>query len=158
MSKTSNIIDTDIEITIKYAKVKVHVADELFDENEIKEIEFAVSSFSREIKIDKTYVAFDDSKYEKHFLTEHGWKKLCKLLKKTKFGHKATTEENEIIQTAYYLMIISYIYMCLKDIGYDSDGIYLEIPEKSIYMVEVYKDTYNEYSRYPGKWQTWNSL
>lgn len=46
--------------------------------------------------------------------------------------------------------------MCLADIGYDSNGIYLEIPEKSMYMVEIKSDTYNEYNRYPGKWQSWN--
>ena len=45
--------------------------------------------------------------------------------------------------------------MCLKEIGYESDGIVLELQEKSTYMVQIKPDTYKEYKRYPGKWQTW---
>lgn len=45
--------------------------------------------------------------------------------------------------------------MCLNDIGYDCDGIFLELTEKSMYMVQICNDTYKEYKRYPGKWQTW---
>ena len=146
---------TDIEITISYANVKAYVYDEIFDDDEADKIQKAVVAFSREISIDKTYVAYKGTKYENTFLTEKGWKNLCKLLHDTDFGKNASAKQHEILQTSYYLMIISYIYMCLKEIGYESDGIVLELQEKSTYMVQIKPDTYKEYKRYPGKWQTW---
>ena len=88
-------------------------------------------------------------------MTEKGWNSLIRLLKSTKYGKSATAKQHETLQTSYYLMIISYIYMCLETIGYDSAGIYLSIEDKSLYIVEVRQDTYKEYARYPGKWQTW---
>jgi len=148
----------DIEIVIKYANVHASISEDVYDKDDIKTIKDAINVFSREIIIDKTYVAFNDSKYNNTFLAEEGWKTFCELLNKTNCGKNATTEEHDTIQTVYYLMIISYVYLCLSTIGYSSDGIYLEIPQKSLFMVEVRPDTYNEYSRYPGKWQSWKSL
>ena len=65
---------TDIEITISYANVKAYVYDEIFDDDEADKIQKAVIAFSREISIDKTYVAYKGTKYENTFLTEKGWK------------------------------------------------------------------------------------
>jgi len=72
MKKNKNL-DIDLQITIRYAKVKVYVDDDIYDKDELKDIEYAVNIFSREILIDKTYVAFEKSKYAKRFLTEKGW-------------------------------------------------------------------------------------
>ena len=84
--------NTDLEIKISYANVKAHIYDEFFNDDEINEIQEAVAVFSREICIDKTYVAYKGTKYEKTFITEKGWKQLCKLLYCTNFGKAATAE------------------------------------------------------------------
>lgn len=61
---------------------------------------------SREIVIDKTYVDYKGTKYEKTFMYEDGWNSLCELVMKTKFGKKATRDEDARLRESYKAMIV----------------------------------------------------
>lgn len=89
-------------------------------------------------------------------MLEDGWNKLCQLVIDTKFGKNINTEQNNIMQEAYMMMILCYTYLFLENFGYSSDGIFLEIVYKSRFMIGYQKDTINEWKYYPGKWQDWD--
>lgn len=109
------------------------------------------------IVIDKSYVAYDGTKYEKCFIREQGWNELLKLMQQTDYGKNATTKQNTILNAAYNLLMSNYVIEVLDDTFefFDRDGIDVKLKDKKYFMIEVLDDTYKEWQRYPGKWQLW---
>lgn len=149
----SKICPKTLRLTFKYANVTVDCNPEVYDDNETKKLQQIVSHLAKEIVIDYSYVQHKKTKYEKTFVTEKGWKSLCTALNKTDLGNSCTKEDNAIIDAAYSMLIIQYLYQTLDDLGYDVANLHLEIPEKTKYMVEIQINIVND--NYPGKWQTW---
>ena len=112
---------------------------------------------SKHIYIDKTYVDFEGTKYKKTFLREDGWKELCDLVFKTKFGNKCKKDDNDRMLEAYSSIIVCYLYQALSDLGFDVKNIHLEIADQSRFMVEFHKDVCEEWKTYVGPWQSWKT-
>lgn len=144
---------TDLQFEIHYVDVDVEVDHEMYTDEEFQKIKHIIDTCSKHIYIDKTYVEFEDSLYEKVFLTEKGWMRMCELMAKTQFGNKCTKKQNDELIENYSLMALCYLYMILKDYGYDCAGIYLEHKDKSTFMVQSFEN--HIIDNYTGKWQTW---
>lgn len=83
--------------TFKYASPNVLPDARFFSEDESSKLEEAIKLASKEICIDKTYVEFSGTKYEKTFITEDGWKGLCEILDLTDFGKDVDKKLNDAI-------------------------------------------------------------
>lgn len=153
MSKRKHTKYSDLIFTFKFACVDFVVNDEIYSANDCKQIRQILSTLTREITIDKSYVDFKDNKYDKVFITEDGWNALCKLTIDTK--RKATQKQNDLKIESYAMIILSYLYQALEDFGYDTDEIYLEVVEDRYFMVEFEYDKTSAWKSYPGKWQSW---
>lgn len=140
----------------KYVCVNCEMNDEL-DEETQAQVNNALKLLTKEIHIDKSYVDFEGTKYKKTFLREDGWKELCDLVFKTKFGNKCKKDDNDRMLEAYRSIIVCYLYQALSDLGFDIENIYLEIADRSKFMVEFHKDVCEEWKTYVGPWQNWKS-
>lgn len=161
MSKKSrtqlNLEDSDLIFTFKYCSLDVECNPDIYDDVQILKIKQIVRELSKEIVIDKTYVKYEGTKFEKTFITKHGWKDFCKILIDTRWGNKCTKYQNQVILEAYKMFIKCYIAQCLIDFGYDIDAITLDLTENSRFMSIVERDTIHAWKDYPGKWQTWSN-
>lgn len=149
--------DNNFELLVVFRNVDVNIIvdSDMYDEEESDKIVKIVEIASKNIYIDKSYVAYEGTKYEKTFFKEAGWNEFKKLLEKTGFGKKCTVRDKIEIGAVYAIMIQCYLYQFLEDFGYDSSGICIELEEGTKYNVEVYKDETTGWKGYPGKWQTW---
>lgn len=147
--------NVDLVFTFKYVCMACHVNDAL-PEEEQQQIKSAVKEICKEIWIDKSYVEFKENKHEDVFMLENGWNELCQLVIQTKCGKNATKQQNAIMQEAFSLMILCYVYLFLENLGHDTDDIVLELTPNGRYMVEYEVDKVQEWKYYPGKWQTWD--
>ena len=147
--------NTDLIYTFKYVCMTCHINNDVPQDVQQK-IHMAVKQICKEIWIDKSYVEFKENKHEDTFMLEEGWNELCNLVIQTNCGEKATKQQNAMMQEAFCLMIVCYVYLFLENLGYDADDIYLEINPESRFMVQYEEDKIKEWKYYPGKWQTWN--
>ena len=154
--KTKEAFKKDhIIIVFKYVNVNVDCNPDDFDEEASERVKEIVDHFSTEIWIDRTQVDYPGTKYKKTFITEDGWSVITDLLQKTKYGKKASKEDNEILHEIYRSMAIQYLFQCLEDFDYNIENICLEIPESNQFIVEIHEDNYVD--NYPGEWQTWEN-
>lgn len=153
-NKESNTAPKDLVFVFRYVNFIVDFDDDVVSKEMQEEISSIVSQASNEIWIDKTYVDFKDTNYEKTFITEKGWNNLCRYLHNTEYGKKADNETHAYIQEAYALMIVCYMYQFLEDLGYDQEGIFLKIKDGTMFMIQIFIDKFFQ-QKYPGKWQTW---
>ena len=124
------------------------------DEKLKEKVLLATKALSKEISIDKTYVDFPGSKYEKFLISEEDWKELCSLVVETQFGKKASKKQHERLVELYADLIIGYMILALDDLGLYDQGIFVYLEDSSKFMVEFHKNTIKN-DKYPGKWQTW---
>lgn len=153
MSKRRHTKYGDLIFTFKFACIDFVVNEETYSTDDCKQIRQILSTLTREITIDKSYVDFKDNRHDKVFMTEYGWNALCKLAIDTR--RKATQKQNDTKIESYSMIILSYLYQALEDFGYDTDEIYLEVAEDSYFMVEFEYDETSAWKSYPGKWQSW---
>lgn len=152
-SKKSSKIVSDLLLVFKHAQLKVSVNPEEYDKETKEKLSRIVNRAADEIYIDRTYVDFKGTKYEKTFLTEDGWKNLKDLVEKTKYGRNATVEDSKLLKECYKAIVSQYSYQLLSDLGYDVQNIDVEVLDEFPFMVEFRKD--NVVDNYAGKWQTW---
>lgn len=155
LTKCRQSDNVDLIYTFKYICMDVHVNNSYSNEEQL-EIKHKVKEICKEICIDKSYVEFSENKHEDVFMLEDGWNELCKLVLQTKCGKNATKQQNMIMQEAFTLMILCYVYLFLENLGYDNNDIILELAPTGKFMVEYEIDNIKEWKHYPGKWQTWN--
>lgn len=84
--------DVDMEIVINHDAFTKEQADEILD---------IVNIASKNIYIDKSYVAYEGTKYEKVFFKEDGWNEFKLLLLKTTYGSKCTKNQKSELSTVY---------------------------------------------------------
>ena len=118
-SKKSSKIVSDLLLVFKHAQLKVSVNPEEYDKETEEKLSRIVNRAADEIYIDRTYVDFKGTKYEKTFLTEDGWKNLKDLVEKTKYGRNATVEDSKLLKECYKAIVSQYSYQLLSDLGYD---------------------------------------
>lgn len=152
-SRKSSKIASDLLLVFKHAQLKVSVDPEEYDKETEERLSRIVNCAADEIYIDKTYVDFKGTKYEKTFLTEDGWKNLKDLVEKTKYGRNATVEDSKLLKECYKAIVSQYSYQLLLDLGYDIQSIDVEVLDEFPFMVEFRED--NVVDNYAGKWQTW---
>lgn len=152
-SKKSSTIVSDLLLVFKNAQLKVSVNPEEYDKETEEKLSRIVNRAADEIYIDRTYVDFKGTKYEKTFLTEDGWKNLKDLVEKTKYGRNATVEDSKLLKECYKAIVSQYSYQLLSDLGYDVQSIDVEVLDEFPFMVEFRED--NVVDNYAGKWQTW---
>lgn len=143
----------DIDIVMEDVPIKCVVNGDVYSEQDANEIDDIISVFSREIRIDKTYVDFKGTKYEKTFLTEDGWNDFLKLIHK-RIDKRESKKDAAVIAKTCGLIAVKYIETCISEYGYDVSEIKLSIPEKAEFKL-TFAEPSGEWKRYPGKWQTW---
>lgn len=123
----------------------------LFSDADRIEAKKILESIAKGFLIDKTFVDFDGSKYEKTFMTEDGWNTLCETARcKRKSAH-----DKYVLDEAYRLMAECYIEQFFADLGWPVEGMLFEVRPDSKMKVTFTPDTIEEWKTYPGKWQTW---
>lgn len=147
--------DGEFVYAFKYVCVDCSLNPEVYDDGDRKKAFEILKELSGEIWIDKTYVDFKGTRFEKTFLQEDGWNALKNLVVDTKFGKKCTKAQRAMMDKAYRQMIPGYLEMVFRDIGWDVDNMAFEVADRTGFQVEYHKDVAEEWKRYPGKWQTW---
>ena len=145
----------DLIYTFRYCKVDVEFEENTFDEKAKEKIRYAIKQLSKHIVIDKTYVDFAGTKFEKTFIREEGWNNLNSLVMKTKYGKICSNATYQSLLLAYSTLIVSYLYSCLVDLGYDISSITLNMTPETTFMIEAEVDTIHAWKDYFGKWQIW---
>lgn len=151
--KTSKNIVKDLLLIFKYAKIYVDANPAVFDKQQQLMIRSIANQSAKEVYIDKTYVSYKDTKYEKTFISEEGWNELSELIRATNYGKNATNDQNQLMQDSYKAILVQYVYQFLDDLGYDISNIFIDILENTKFMVQIYESEQSD--NYPGKWQTW---
>lgn len=146
----------DIVIVFKDVCMHCDISPWMYSEKDRESILYALQTASKEIHIDRTYVEFEGSKFEKTFMYEEGWDSLCRMLADNGYGKRATAEEKRIMEAAYRMMIECYMEFFFKDIGYDVSGMKFEVKKGTSFSVEYYPDKAKEWKTYPGAWQKWD--
>lgn len=146
----------ELKFMFSYADIEVIIDTDMYSDEDQLRINNIIKCCSKNIEIDKTYVDFKNTLYEKTFMTEKGWKCFCKLVRKTQFGNKCTKSQHLALQENYELMILCYLYQLLEDYGYDCAGVCLQIKGDSHFMVQIFNDCSTP-AKYLGKWQSWDS-
>ena len=153
MRKPRKKVDNNLLFIFKDAKIFVSCNPEIYGKEKEAEIRNVANHLSHEVYIDRTYVDYEGTKYEKTIITEEGWNGLCSLLHVTDFGRKVDDEERQTIQEAYKNIILQYVFQCLEDLGYDISNIHLEILANTSFTASIHRNLTTD--NYPGKWQTW---
>lgn len=129
---------------------------EFLDRNEDLDEDSArkeLASMAEEIHIDKTYVAFDGTKYRNTFLREEGWNQLCDLVWKAK--KRKNVADHVALRQAFEAMIVAYMEHVAELLGYDPQKIDFWVNPDSDIRLRLVKDVAKEWKTYPGRWQDW---
>lgn len=107
---------------------------------------------AEEIRIDKTYVSFEGTRYKNVFLREDGWNTLSKYIWQTDCKSPGM---RAVMRKAFESMITAYMEHVADLLGYDSAYIDFQVDPDSDIKLKLVKDTAREWERYPGPWQDW---
>ena len=69
--------DSDLIFVFERCAMHVSCNEEVFSAEEIEYIKWCVTRLSQHIEIDKSYVEYEGTKFEKTFIAEHSWNDLC---------------------------------------------------------------------------------
>ena len=149
----------DLEFALFNVKFNVAFEDGFFSENEREDICDMIDNVTRMIQIDKTYVETKKSNFKGTFLIEDGWNSFCTAIMESEFCAKLDEKSYDVIIEAFTAMAQCYAYECLS-LYYPEKikHIAIEVDPKSEFDVVICSDVAHEWSRYPGKWQTWKSI
>lgn len=152
-----DIPSIDLVFHFKDPALEVVLEDGFFDEDDEKEIISLVNSLKESIWIDRTYAEFKGTNYSDVFLTEDGWKSLCKMLFISKFGKNLHPKNQEQVVESYIIMIICYIYSMLEKYGWGPEHIMLKLAENQDIEADIYIDLIPKavWKSYRGPWQDW---
>ena len=146
--------DGELVYVFLNAPVKCRFDRKSFSDEQAERALAEAESLSRKIWIDKTYVDFAGTKFEKTFLSEEGWNALRNLIKDTDYGNTADSAQRLALENCFRGMAVEYVRQAMQELGWDVDA--MEIyAEDDDFDVEYYPDVAEEWRRYPGKWQTW---
>ena len=126
----------------------------MYDDGDKQDVLDILNQITQEIYIDKTYVAFDGTGFEKTFLIEPGWNALRDLVIETNYGRICTKAHEAVMRMAYRKMIEAYVAAVFADLGWDVDAMEFAVEDDS-FEAEIVDDVAEEWKRYPGRWQTW---
>lgn len=147
----------EIVYAFKDVKVECSLNPAVYGPDDREKALGILKQISKEVWIDKTYVDFKGTRFEKTFLTEAGWNALRELVEDTGYGRRCSPEQKKLLDDTFRAMLPGYFEMMFDDIGWNSDDMAFEIPEGTEFTVEYYPDTAEEWRRYPGRWQTWDA-
>ena len=99
--------------------VKCEFDGSRFSDARIEQALLEVESLSREICIDKTYVDFKGTRFEKTFLNESGWDALKDLVRETHYGLTASETVKEVMNETFGRMALEYVKMALRELGWN---------------------------------------
>jgi len=156
--KTANAWKGEIVYVFRHVCVDCSLNPDVYGEDEKQKALLILRELTKEIWIDKTYVEFKGTKFEKTFLLEEGWNALRDLVVDTDFGQKCTKRQRGMMDRTFRSMLPGYFEMMFADLGWDVDNMDFEIADDTPLDVEYMKDTAEEWKRYPGKWQAWENL
>ena len=130
---------------------------DVYSYDEAAKLQEIVTSLSREIAIDKSYVDFPENKSQKTFIHQEAWDSVCALALVEHYVKtpKLSKSQKALLQDSYQLMAICYVEQCLDDLGYDTAAMCLTLSEGSKYKYEIRIDTAHAWKDYIGPWQTW---
>lgn len=128
----------ELIICIKNSRISIEVNPEVYDDYDFKEIRRIVKGMSREIWIDKTYVAYKGSRWENAFIVEKNWYKLTQLIWETELGKNVTADEKEEIDQSIMVIGLTYLYQVLESYGYECEHIDLS------YIIDSFTVEYQE--------------
>ena len=151
-SRSTNAFELSFIIT--GMKFDVEFEDDVFTDEEKKDLLSYIESMSREIAIDKTYVECNENKRASTFMIESGWNALRDTLIDSEYCRYLHPSGHSTIVDAFVTMARCYMYECvaLKTENISSISIQARLEP---FDVIVCKDTSNDWKKYPGKWQNW---
>lgn len=135
--------------------ISVELNPVVFTENDITKVYEVVAVLQKSIVIDKSFVDFDGTKYEKTFMTEDGWNNLLDLVKSTNYGKIRNESVESTLNDAYKGIILCFIEQVFSDLGYDVNAMRFSTKSDFSVNVKYVKDTIKAWKSYPGKWQNW---
>lgn len=140
----------DLKFTFSKSQIKVTFNSGYFSKEEETDIRNIVSTMSKTICVDKSYVDFKENKHTDVFIQEEGWKFLCDLMISTKFMSRLSIDEENTLFEIFELIVICYLYQCIEYFDYDVSNIHLELARNSRIMTEVEYDYSQSWKTYPG--------
>lgn len=147
--------NVELEYIIRGIKFNIDFVDDVYTDDEEKDIVEFINSMSREIYIDKSYVDCKENKRRNTFIIETGWNSLKDLLFDSRFCRNLHQFGKDTVISAFLTLAVCYVYDCLAMKVDDPSTIHISVKNDAIFDVVVCKDTSNEWKNYIGPWQDW---
>ena len=145
----------ELEYVLLGMEFDVGFLEDVFTDEEKKELTYFIDNISKAIYIDKSYVECKDNKRKSVFMVESGWNSLRDVILDTKFCKYIYGNTNEVLIDAFATMGRCYVYECLSSKTKKFTSINVTVKEDCEFEVIICKDVSNDYKRYLGRWQDW---
>jgi hypothetical protein len=120
-------------INIKNLKCEVDADPEMHSEDDIERLQGIIDVMTRDIWIDRTYVAFKGNRWKDAFINEEMWYKYTKAILKSDFGTKGGSETREFVNDGTLIIALAYLYDIASKYGFCVEDIEFSLKKRSTY-------------------------
>ena len=145
----------DLEYIFIGMKFDVEFQENVFTEDEERDIRNYIDEMSREIYIDKTYVECKENLRKSTFMIESGWNALQDLMLDSKYCKYLDAAGIYTVIDAFSTMGRCYMYECLALKTEYFQNIAITLKKDCVFDVIICKDIAHDSRRYVGRWQDW---
>jgi len=135
----------NIVINISNLKCTVDANPGEYSDEERDRIQEIVDTMSRDIWIDRTYVAFRGNRWKDAFINEDMWYKFTKAVIRTDFGTKGGGETREFVDEGTLIIALTYLYDVVMKYGYSPEDIEISVKKRSTYRTAYAEDERNDW-------------
>lgn len=135
----------NIVINISNLKCIVDANPGEYSDDEVERIQGIVDTMSRDIWIDRTYVAFRGNRWKDAFINEDMWYKFAKAVIKTDFGMKGSCKTREFVEEGTLVIALTYLYDVVMKYGYSPEDIEISVKRRSTYRTAYAEDDRNDW-------------
>lgn len=157
MATVHNSSSLELEYIFIGMKFNIEFEEDIFTEDEQKDLKTHVEAMSKKIFIDKSYVEYCGNTRKDVFMLESGWNALKDLLIDSKYGQylHEMPHAPEVVIDAFATMGRCYMYECLAKVTDKTQSINLSLDSKCTFDVILCKDMTHDQKHYIGQWQDW---
>ena len=116
-----------------------------YSEADVEKMQRIVDAMSRDIWIDRTYVAFNGNRWKDAFINEDMWYKFTRAVVKTDCGTKGGGKTLEFVEGGMLIIALTYLYDILMKYGYSPEGVEIRVKKRSTYKTSYVEDTRNDW-------------
>ena len=131
----------NIVINISNLKCTIDVNPVEYSEEEAERLRTIIDTMSRDIWIDRTYVAFRGNRWKDAFINEDMWYRFTKSVIKTNFGTRGGGKTIEFVEEETLIIALTYLYGIAEKYGFSPEDIEIDVKKRSTYKTSYIEDT-----------------